>query len=61
MKRTFIDILHGVMTNQLIILAVAIALFLLVILLSDHSHSEAVTCQFWCQLTKLPDCSCCIW
>ena len=35
MPRTFVDILHAAMTNQFIILAVAIALFLLIITLSD--------------------------
>ena len=47
MQRTFVDILHAAMTNQFIILAVGIALFLLVIL-SDQGHSEAVIGQLWC-------------
>jgi hypothetical protein len=48
MQRTFVDILHAAMTNQFIILAVAIALFLLVITFADQGHSEAVIGQFWC-------------
>ena len=48
MQRTFVDILHAAMTNQFIILAVAITLFLLVITLWDPGHSEAVIGQLWC-------------
>jgi hypothetical protein len=48
MQITFVDILHAAVTNQFIILAVAIALFLLVITLSDPGHSEAVIAQLWC-------------
>ena len=45
MPRTFVDILHAAMTNQFIILAVAIALFLLTIILSDNT---AVLGHLWC-------------
>jgi hypothetical protein len=47
MQRTFVDILHAVMTNQFVILAVAIGLFLLCITLSNQDHSEAVIGQLW--------------
>jgi len=47
MPRKFIDILHDLMTNQLVILAVAILLFLLVITLIDPVQSEAVIDEIW--------------
>ncbi len=46
MQKTFVDILHAAMTNQFVILAVGIALFLLAIM-SEQGHSEAVISQFW--------------
>ncbi len=48
MQKTFVDILHAAMTNHFVVLAVGIALFLLVITLSDQGHSEAVLGQLWC-------------
>ena len=48
MQKMFMDILHTAMTNQFVILALAIALFLLVITLADQGHSEAVIGQLWC-------------
>ena len=42
-----LEILHTLMTNQFIIFAVAIVLFLLVITLSDPGKSEAVISEFW--------------
>jgi len=47
MSGNFIDVLHAVMTNQLIILAVAILLFLLLITLADPGQSQAVMGSFW--------------
>ena len=47
MTKKPVEILHTLMTNQLIIFAVAIVLFLLVITLSDPSKSEAVIGEFW--------------
>jgi hypothetical protein len=40
MQRKPIDILHAAMTNQFVILAVAIALFLLVIILVDKTSGD---------------------
>jgi hypothetical protein len=41
------EILHTLMTNQFIIFAVAIVLFLLVITLVDPGKGEAVVGGFW--------------
>jgi hypothetical protein len=41
------EILHTLMTNQMIIFAVAIVLFLLVITLADPGKGEAVIVGFW--------------
>jgi hypothetical protein len=41
MHRPLIDILHDCLTNQYVILAVAILLFLLVIFLGDFPSGEA--------------------
>jgi hypothetical protein len=41
------EILHTLMTNQLIIFAVAIVLFLLVITLVEPSKGEAVIGDWW--------------
>ena len=41
------EILHTLTTNQFIIFAVAIVLFLLVITLADPGKGEAVTSGFW--------------
>jgi hypothetical protein len=46
MKRSFVDILHAAMTNQFVILAVGIALFLMAIM-SDPGQTEAVISQLW--------------
>jgi hypothetical protein len=46
MPKKFADILHASMTNWFVILAVAIALFLLVIFLKDP-HIEAVVGELW--------------
>ena len=42
-----LEVLHTLMTNQFIIFAVAIVLFLLVITLSEPGKSEAVISAFW--------------
>jgi hypothetical protein len=47
MSRKFFDVMHGLMTNQLFILAMAILLFLLLITLADAGQSEAVMGDFW--------------
>jgi hypothetical protein len=47
MKKTPIEILHSVMTNQFVILTVAVVLFLLVITLADPGESQAVTNNYW--------------
>jgi hypothetical protein len=47
MLRKPMEILHTLMTNQIIIFAVAIVLFLLVITLSDPGKGEAVVGDFW--------------
>ena len=41
------ETLHTLMTNQMIIFAVAIVLFLLVITLTDPGKSEAVVGSWW--------------
>ena len=41
------ETLHTLMTNQMIIFAVAIVLFLLVITLADPGKGEAVIGDFW--------------
>ena len=41
------EILHTLMTNQIIIFAVAIVLFLLVITLVDPGQSQAVIGEWW--------------
>jgi hypothetical protein len=46
MPKKFADILHAFMTNWFVILAVAIALFLLVIFLKEH-HTQAVVGELW--------------
>lgn len=48
MPKTFVDILHAAMTNQFFILAVAIALFLLAVTLSEPGHSGAELGCLWC-------------
>jgi hypothetical protein len=47
MAKKPLEILHACMTNQFIIFAVAIVLFLLVITLVDPGKSEAVIQEFW--------------
>ena len=47
MLRKPLEILHTLMTNQLIIFAVAIVLFLLVITLVDPGKGEAVIGGWW--------------
>jgi len=42
-----IDFLHKVMTNQFVILGVAVLLFLLVITLVGPGEGQAVTPSFW--------------
>jgi hypothetical protein len=41
------EILHTLMTNQMIIFAAAIVLFLLVITLADPGQSQAVIGEWW--------------
>ena len=40
MQTKLLDILHAVMTNQLVILAVAIVLFLLILFLVDQTPGD---------------------
>jgi hypothetical protein len=47
MSKQPLDLLHAAMTNQLVILTVAIVLFLTVITLSDPTQSEAVIGELW--------------
>jgi hypothetical protein len=47
MPRTLVETLHAFMTNNLVILAVAIILFLLVITLVDPGEGNAVMSGFW--------------
>jgi hypothetical protein len=47
MLRKPMEILHNLMTNQMIIFAVAIVLFLLVITLLDPGKGEAVIGDWW--------------
>ena len=47
MLRKPMEILHTLMTNQLIIFAAAIVLFLLVITLVDPGKGEAVNAGLW--------------
>jgi hypothetical protein len=47
MSRKFFDVMHGLMTNQLFILAMAIVLFLLLITLADAGQSQAVMADLW--------------
>jgi len=47
MPKKPLEVLHTLMTNQFIIFAVAIVLFMLVITMSDPGKSEAVISEFW--------------
>lgn len=47
MPKNPMEILHTLMTNQIVIFAVAIALFLLVITLADPGESGAVIGEWW--------------
>lgn len=47
MMRKPMEILHTLMTNQLFIFAVAVALFLLAVTLLEPGRGEALNADFW--------------